>query len=98
LANQKYGSASHHIYYTLLYQVHSIAAALFTRLSKLSKYAGEKPFQELNRHILTFPCQFGEPSFLREILHLIHHPSSCQPSSCYMSTSYQVTFMMLVLF
>ncbi len=32
-----------HIYYTLLLHVH-IFAALFTSLSKLSKYAGEKPF------------------------------------------------------
>jgi hypothetical protein len=33
---------SDHIYYTLLYQVHSFAA-VFTSLSKLSKYVGEKP-------------------------------------------------------
>jgi hypothetical protein len=34
---------SDHIYYTLLKQVH-IFAALFTSLSKLSQYAGEKSF------------------------------------------------------
>jgi hypothetical protein len=34
-------------------EVHSVAAVLIS-LSKLSKYGGEKPFQEPNRHILTF--------------------------------------------
>jgi hypothetical protein len=43
---------SDHIYYALLKQVH-IFAALFTSLSKLSQYAGEKTFSGANRHMLT---------------------------------------------